>query len=287
MPKTMPTSPTNAPCLVRERIGTDAKSGHYPAPHRYRLHLSLSCSDGLRVAITHALLELSDVLPVTLLPALPDDDHDRAELGAAYAATVHGYTGPANSPALTDRWTGRLVSNHVQDILTDLSLRFRAPDRPELRPAGLAPGIDALTLRCERDIGEAAQLAGEAGAGEAGEWALETLLATLTAFDRRVADAPYVLGDELTAADVELWVALVRLDTVHRCHLGAEAVHRIAGNSALWAYARRLCAIPAFGGQLRLTEMARHHAHRCRGLEAAGAAVQIIDWTAAPNVLTR
>ncbi|SOD64009.1 putative glutathione S-transferase [Streptomyces zhaozhouensis] len=287
MPAPLPNSPTNTPCRVRERIGTDAKSGHYPAPHRYRLHLTLASPDGLRVAITHALLGLDDVLPVTLLPAPHEAGNGRTALDAAYAATLHGHTGPGASPALTDSWTGRLVSNHVPDILADLSLRFRAPDRPALRPSALAGGIDALTLRCERGIGEAAQLAGEAGAGEAGERALETLLATLTAFDRRVAGAPFVLGDELTAADVELWVALVRLDTVHRCHLGADAVHRIADHPALWAYARRLLTHPAFGGKLRLTDLTRHHAHHCRGLEAAGAAVPIIDWTAARDALTR
>ncbi|MDT0266428.1 glutathione S-transferase C-terminal domain-containing protein [Streptomyces sp. DSM 44915] len=288
MPATTPTpAHESARCLVRERIGSDAKSGHYPVPHRYRLHLSLSCADGLRVAITHALLGLADTLPVTLLPAPPDEGPERAALRAAYQATVHGYQGPASSPALTDSWTGRLVSNHVPDLLVDLSLRFRAAGRPELRPAGLAAEIDALTVRCERDIAEAAQLAGEADAGAAGERALDVLLATLAEFDRRVAGSSFVLGETLTAADVELWVALVRLDTAHRCHLGADAVHRIAGHPALWAYARRLCALPAFGGQLRLAELARAHEHCCRGLEAAGAAVQIVDWTAAPHVLTR
>jgi putative glutathione S-transferase len=77
-----------------------------------------------------------------------------------------------------------------------------------------------------------------------------------------------------------LWVTLVQLDTVHRHHLDASAVQRIAAHPALWAYARRLAAHPAFGAHLDLDGIARrHHAH-CRGLEAAGSAVQILDWAA-------
>lgn len=87
----------------------------------------------------------------------------------------------------------------------------------------------------------------------------------------------------LTAADIDLWVSLVQLDTVHRCHLDASAVHRIAGLTALWSYARRLAAHPAFGTQLDLDGIARRHHGHCRGLEAAGAAVQILDWAAHAN----
>jgi putative glutathione S-transferase len=77
-----------------------------------------------------------------------------------------------------------------------------------------------------------------------------------------------------------LWVTLVQLDTVHRHHLDASAVRRVAGHPALWAYARRLTAHPAFGRHLDLDGIARRHEARCQGLEAAGAAVQILDWAA-------
>lgn len=104
------------------------------------------------------------------------------------------------------------------------------------------------------------------------------MLRVLGSLECRLADRQFVLGDAVTAADVQLWVTLVQLDTVHRLHLDAAAVHRIAGHPHLWAYARRLAADPAFGAHLDLDGIARrHHAH-CRGLEAAGAAVQILDW---------
>lgn len=87
----------------------------------------------------------------------------------------------------------------------------------------------------------------------------------------------YLIRDEVTSAEIELWVALVRLDTVHRHHLDAVAVQSIAGHPALWSYARRPTAHPAFGAHLDLDGMDRRHHAQCRGPEAAGSAVQILD----------
>ncbi|MFD7510375.1 glutathione S-transferase C-terminal domain-containing protein [Streptomyces sp. NPDC059853] len=273
-------SHTAAP-QFRGRIFADARSGFHAAPHRYDLHLSLSCPSCLRIAITHALLGLEDSVPLTLLPAVPD----RAEGGytalhGAYAATRLGFAGPAVAPVLRDRWTGRIVSNHAPHILRDLATRFRGQDTPELYPAAAEAEIAALGELCENGINAAAQ---RAGRREADTGATAELLAALDAVEERLAEpgGPYLLGARITAADVRLWVTLVQLDTVHRWHLGADTVQRIADHPRLWAYARRLLALPAFHGNLRLKEIhRRHHAH-CRGLEAAGAAVQIIDWTAA------
>ncbi|MYW48771.1 glutathione S-transferase C-terminal domain-containing protein [Streptomyces sp. SID161] len=263
----------------RGRLGRDARSGHYAVPHRYRLHLSTACPDGLRLAVGHSLLGLDDDCPVTLLPAVPDcPSGGHSALRPLYEASAHHHTGPALAPVLSDDWSGRIVSTHAPDILRDLDL-FRGDGHTRLYPRGLSSVIEAVERMCAGGIGEAAQRAGRAGAGPAERAAaLEVLLDTLDRLERRLSGEEYLADDRITAADIELWVALVQLDTVHRCHLDAAAVHRIAGHRALWAYARRLAAHPAFGRHLDLDGIARRHHGRCQGLEAAGAAVQILDW---------
>ncbi|WP_340374522.1 glutathione S-transferase C-terminal domain-containing protein [Streptomyces sp. SS7] len=265
----------------RGRIGRDARSGHYAVPRRYRLHLSTADPDGLRIAVTHALLGLDRACPVTFLPAVPDcPDGGHAQLRPLYEASAHRYTGPALAPVLSDDWSGRIVSTHGPDIARDLARRF-AGGRAVLYPCGSESEIEAVERMCAQGIEEAAQRAGEAGADPAGRAAaLDALLATLGVLEQGLGAQPYLISDQITAADVELWVALVRLDTVHRHHLDADAVRRIAGHPALWAYARRLAARPAFGAHLDLDGIARRHHARCQGLEAAGAAVQILDWAA-------
>ncbi|MFD3486194.1 glutathione S-transferase C-terminal domain-containing protein [Streptomyces sp. NPDC058665] len=265
----------------RGRIGPDARSGHYAVPGRYRLHLSTTCPDGLRIAVTHGLLGLDTVCPMTGLPAVPDcPDGGHSALRPLYEASAHRYPGPAVAPVLSDDWSGRIVSTHAPDIMRDLARRFGGGG-PSLYPCGAEPEIEAVERMCARGIEEAAQHAGSAGGEQAErDTALGTLLETLDALEHRLVGRTYLIRDEITAADVELWVALVQLDTVHRDHLDASAVRRIAGHQTLWAYARRLAAHPAFGGHLDLDGIERRHHARCQGLEAAGAAVQILDWAA-------
>ncbi|MBO1330780.1 glutathione S-transferase C-terminal domain-containing protein [Streptomyces sp. VRA16 Mangrove soil] len=265
----------------RGRIGKDARSGHYAVPGRYRLYLSTACPDGLRLAVVHRLLVLDSACPVTFLPAVPDRSEDgHSVLRPLYEASMHRYTGPAMAPVLSDDWSGRIVSTDVPGIMRDLAHRFGG-DGPSLYPCGAEPEIEAVERMCTQGIERAAQDAGSAGAEQpVREAALDTLLETLGALEDRVAGRAYLTGDEVTAADVELWVALVHLDTVHLHHLDARAAQRIADHPALWAYARRLTAHPGFGAHLDLDGIERGHHARCHGLEAAGAAVRILDWAA-------
>ncbi|MEU8972529.1 glutathione S-transferase C-terminal domain-containing protein [Streptomyces monashensis] len=264
--------------VFRGRIGRDARSGHYAVAHRYRLHLSTAGPDGLRLAVGHDVLGLGDSCPVTLLPAVPDcPGGGHAALRPLYEASAHHYTGPALAPVLSDDWSGRIVSTRAREILRDLD-RLPHEGSAALYPCDQESVIEAVEGMCD-DIEEAAQRAGQAGGDPDGRAAaLDVLLDTLGRLERRLAGEEYLVDDRLTAADVELWVTLVQLDTVHRCHLDASAVHRIAGHRALWAWARRLAARPAFGRHLDLDGISRRHHGRCRGLEAAGAAVQILDW---------
>ncbi|MFE9446549.1 glutathione S-transferase C-terminal domain-containing protein [Streptomyces sp. NPDC006602] len=270
------TQPTPA---FRGRIGRDARSGHYAVPRRYRLHLAPACPNGLRIAVVHSLLGLDDACPVTFLDAVPDGpDGGHSALRPLYEASAHRYAGAAVGPVLSDDWSGRIVSTHAPDITRDLARHFGG-GRSALYPCGAESEIEAVERLCGQGIEQAAQAAGATGQDTAASTAgLDRLLETLAALERWLVGREYLIRDQITAADVELWVALVQLDTVHRHHLDAAAVHRIADHPVLWSYARRLAAHPAFGSHLDLDGIARrHHAH-CQGLEAAGAAVQILDW---------
>ncbi|GHA06731.1 glutathione S-transferase C-terminal domain-containing protein [Streptomyces echinoruber] len=277
----MPASSPTAVPSFRSRIGCDARSGYYAVPHRYRLHLSPSCPHCLQIAVTHSLLGLDDTLPVIPLPSVPDTpDGGYLALRPLYEAGAHQHPGPAAAPVLSDDWTGTIVSNHTPDILRDLARQFGGHG-PDLHPRGAEEAIEAVGRLCEQGITATAQRAGEPGGDSAArDTALAALLRVLDVLERRLGSREHVLGGELTLADVQVWVTLVQLDTVHRHHLDAAAVHRITDHPRLWAYARRLTGHPAFGSHLDLDGIARrHHAH-CRGEEAAGAAVQIVDWAA-------
>ncbi|WP_395359060.1 glutathione S-transferase C-terminal domain-containing protein [Streptomyces sp. YH02] len=273
--------PVSAVPAFRGRIGRDIHSGHYAVPHRYRLHVAPYDPGCLGIALTHSLLGLDDTLPLSVLPESPDTpDGGYAALRPLYEASAHLYDGPAAAPVLSDGWTGRIVSTHVPDILRDLALRFRG-EGPELLPEGQRGEIEAIADLCERSVNRAAQRAGELGlhGEDAHHDPLTVLFAALGSLERRLARHPYVLGDAPTAADVHVWVTLVQLDTVHRWHLDAAAMDRVAGYPALWAYARRLAARPEFAHRLDIEAILRRHRTHCRGREAAGAGIRLVDWS--------
>jgi putative glutathione S-transferase len=234
---------TSRPDRFRSRIGVDLAGGFYPAPRRYELFLSAGCPHSQRVAITLDLLGLRDSIVTTLLPAAPvDADGDGtalAPLRRAYEATWHRYDGPLSVPALCDRWTGRVVSNHTPDILRDLAGHLGDAVRgpvPLLYPPALLTRIEAVRDVVEEDVMRAAERAHAAAPGSAArEGALVTLLAALDLLDGRLACAPYVLGEDLTAADVDLWVALSHLED-----------GLLTPYDRLTAYVRRLAGHPAF-----------------------------------------
>ncbi|QEV09865.1 glutathione S-transferase C-terminal domain-containing protein [Streptomyces prasinus] len=274
-----PATPSPLAPVFRGRIGRDARSGHYAVPRRYRLHLSTADPACLRIAVTHTLLGLDDACAVTFLPAVPDrPDGGYTELSPLYDASAHRYTGPALAPVLSDDWSGRIVSTHAPDIARDLARRFDG-GRRAVYPRGAESEIEAVERMCAQGIDAAAGSAGKTAAEPAARaGALGTLLRTLGSLDNWLMDRDHMIRDRITVADVELWVALVRLDTVHRHHLDAGAVRDIAGYETLWAYARRLAGHPAFGGHLDVDAIARRHRAHCHAPAATGTAVQVVTW---------
>lgn len=73
--------------------------------------------------------------------------------------------------------------------------------------------------------------------------------------------------------------ALVQLDTVHRNHLDTAAVRRVADHPP-GGPRPHACRPLAFGVHLDVDGIEHCHRARCQGLEAAGAAVRILDRTA-------
>ncbi|MFF0112677.1 glutathione S-transferase C-terminal domain-containing protein [Streptomyces prasinus] len=274
-----PATPSPLAPVFRGRIGRDARSGHYAVPRRYRLHLSTADPACLRIAVTHTLLGLDDACAVTFLPAVPDrPDGGYTELSPLYDASAHRYTGPALAPVLSDDWSGRIVSTHAPDIARDLARRFDG-GRRAVYPRGAESEIEAVERMCAQGIDAAAGSAGKTAAEPAARaGALGTLLRTLGSLDNWLMDRDHMIRDRITVADVELWVTLVRLDTVHRHHLDAGAVRDIAGYETLWAYARRLAGHPAFGGHLDVDAITRRHRAHCHAPAATGTAGPVVTW---------
>ena len=234
--------------------GRITADGEFTArPFRFHVYGGWFCPWSQRVAIARALAGLEDIVTMSFVDGErdgrgwafreqygPDPVNGFTLLREVYEATEEGFDGHVSVPALWDRAGARLVSNDCHGIGIDLATRFRHLATPlvETYPEALREQIEEL----DRWLGPAVNH-GVMAAGRPGP-AREALLDAFEQLDGRLARSRYLLGEQLTEADIRLWVTLVRYD------VGANATRTINPGlhvyPHLWSYARDLYAIPAF-----------------------------------------
>ena len=265
-----------APYPFRGRITADGSSGFPAEPGRYHLYVSWACPWAHRSAIVRALVGLEDVVSMSVVDPIrdgrgwafrdgpghgPDPVNGFTLLRQAYEATEPGYDGHVSVPLLWDKATGRIVSNNFPDISIDLGTRFRewaADPGVDLYPEGLRTQIDELNERVYSDVTNGVYRCGFAPSQEAYDRAVVALFARLDELEARLADRRYLFGEQITEADVRLWVTLVRFDAVYVTHFKAN-LRRLVDYPNLWAYARDLYREPAFGGTTNFDHIKRHY----------------------------
>jgi putative glutathione S-transferase len=283
----------------RGRVGAD---GGFPAePGRYHLYISWACPFAHRSAIVRELKGLQDVVGLSVVDPLRDargwafrrgpgltldtGGSGFTFLSEAYDRT-HGepYPGRITVPVLWDTRTRRIVSNHYPDISLDLGNAFDAwaatPDL-DLYPADLRAEIDTLNDRIAETVNTGVYAAGFATAQAGYERAVHAVFATFDDLEARLGDGRrYLFGDRLTEADIRLWVTLVRFDSVYHGHFKVN-LSRLVDLPRLWAYTRRLYALPAFGGTTYLDQIKQHYYGTQRHLNPRGIvpAGPVLDWT--------
>nr|BFE71778.1 hypothetical protein GCM10020092_050790 [Actinoplanes digitatis] len=211
------------------------------------------CPWSQRVAITRALAGLEDIVGMSYVDGArdgrgwafrerygPDPVNGFTLLREVYEATEEGFDGHVCVPALWDRANTRLVSNDCATIGIDLATRFRHLAEPviETYPERLRDRIEEL----DRWLGPAVNH-GAGAAGGPGP-ARTALLEAFEQLDDRLSRSRYLLGDDLTEADVRLWVTLVRYDVGVNAERAVNPGLHVYPH--LWSYARALYRIPAF-----------------------------------------
>jgi glutathionyl-hydroquinone reductase len=257
------------------RITADGSSGYPAEPGRYHLYISWACPWAHRSAIARQLLGLEDVVSLSAVDPVRDGRgwafregagysldpvNGFALLREAYEATEPGYDGHVSVPVLWDRETGRIVSNNFPDITIDLDTQFGAFGNGayDLYPAALRPEIDAVNATVYETVNNGVYRSGMARTQEAYHDAVTKVFATLDQLEERLAGRRYLLGDQITEADVRLWVTLARFDAVYYSHFKVN-LRRLTDYPNLWAYARDLYALPAFRDTTNFDQIKRHY----------------------------
>jgi len=236
-----------------ERISNEPGAALKPEAGRYHLYAGWFCPWSQRVTLEIALKGLESVISISYVdnsrdargwafrePYGPDPINGFTLLRDAYEATEPGFDGHISVPTLWDKKLGRVVSNDFKSIGIDVATQFEEfANGVQTYPITVADQIEELDALIGPSIN---QWVGRAAKGDAD--AIEQFNKTLDQLDRRLSTQTYLLGDTLTEADIRLWVTLVRFDVhenaTHRINSGLESYPH------LWAYAKRLYALPEF-----------------------------------------
>jgi glutathionyl-hydroquinone reductase len=279
-----------------ERVTADGSSGYPAVPGRYHLYVSRACPWAQRTMIVRRLKGLEDVISMSVVDPIrdergwafregeghgPDPINGFDFLSEAYLATDPSYQGRHTVPVLWDIEQGRIVSNDFPQITIQLDTEFDAYASFNLRlyPGHLRDEIDAVNDRVYRNVNNGVYRAGFATTQAAYEEAFDDVFATLDWLDRRLATRRYLVGGQLTGADIRLFTTLVRFDTVYFSHFKCN-LRRLVDHPNLWPYTRDLFQRPGFGDTTDFDHIKRHYFgthHRINptGIVPKGPA---IDW---------
>ena len=255
-----------------DRFSADGSTGFPAVAGRYHLYACQACPWAHRSVIVRELLGLTDVIGLTYVDPIrdergwrftlePDPVEGFALLSEAYDRTDPDYSGRVTVPCIWDRETGRLVTNDYPQITLDLETEFahlHADGAPDLYPEHLRAEIDELVEPIYQDVNNGVYRAGFATTQDAYEEAYEALFSRLDALEGRLSTRRYLMGDDVTEADVRLFTTLVRFDAVYHGHFKCNR-QKIAEFEHLSGYARDLFSIPAFGGTTDFDAIKRHY----------------------------
>ena len=245
------------------RITADDADGYPVEAGRYVLYVCLACPWAHRSIIVRRLLGLQDALPMRVVDPLRDDKGWRFTLdeggvdpitGASYAMELYrrsdpAFAGRATVPFLWDTETEQIASNDYPQITLDLSTQWtalHAPGAPDLYPEHLREAVDEMAEANFFAVNNGVYRAGFATSQDTYEQAYDALFARLHELDAHLANERYLVGRQLSEADIRLYTTLVRFDAVYHGHFKCNE-RKLTEFEHLWPYARDLFQTPGFG----------------------------------------
>ncbi|HEX6248160.1 MAG TPA: glutathione S-transferase C-terminal domain-containing protein [Nocardioidaceae bacterium] len=263
------------PNRFTERPSNDPGARWPVEPGRYRLIWSRACPWAHRSRIVLGLLGLDEVISLGTVDPVRDErgwrftlDPDGrdpvlgiAYLSEAYLRTDPSYDGRVTVPALVDVESGLVVTNDFPQMTLDFSTEWREHHRegaPDLYPEALRTEIDEVADLVFRDVNNGVYRCGFATSQGAYEEAFRTLFARLDWLSERLSGQRYLVGEQITEADVRLFTTLVRFDAAYHGHFKCNR-HKLTEMPVLWGYARDLYQTPGFGDTVDFDHIKRHY----------------------------
>ncbi|SDL67669.1 putative glutathione S-transferase [Corynebacterium mycetoides] len=242
---------------------------------RYRLMAARACPWAHRTMITRRLLGLEDAISLGLAGPTHDADSwvfdvDPGDkdpvtglhrLKDAYENRFPGYPKGITVPAIVEVGTNKVVTNWFRQIPVDFNNEwtdFHREGAPDLYPEHLRAEIDEVSNRVYTYVNNGVYRCGFAATQEAYEEAYHELWENLDWLEERLGQQRYLVGNQITLADIYLYPTLVRFDPVYYGHFKASRT-KISETVNLRGYLQELFQLPGFGDTTDFTEIKQHY----------------------------
>jgi putative glutathione S-transferase len=260
----------------RARVEARADAPFPAAAGRYHLYVSLACPWAHRTLVVRALKGLEAAISVTVVDPImleggwrfsdapgcaPDGLFGAQYLHEIYTRSTPDYSGRVTVPVLWDKVTNALVNNESSEILRMLDEAFDAfATRPlaSLYPAALRPEIDALNARVYDTVNNGVYKAGFATTQAAYDAAVVPVFDTLAFLEEHLQGREWLVGGQLTEADIRLFTTLVRFDAVYHGHFKCN-LRRIVDYPRLQAHTQRVFDLPGVADTVDFDHIQRHY----------------------------
>lgn len=240
--------------------GVTGDGGFQAEPDRYHLYVALICPWASRTLIARKLKGLEAVISVSVVepwllaegwhfgdyPGAHRDTLNQAEwLHQLYTRADARFTGRATVPVLWDKKTHTIVNNESADIVRMFNSGFGelANQTLDLYPLPLRDEIDRLNVEIYPNLNNGVYRAGFATTQVSYEEAVSDVFTQLDKLESHLAQRTFLCGDQLTEADIRLFVTLVRFDAAYhglfKCNL-----RKLAEYPHLDRYLRQMLAYP-------------------------------------------
>ncbi|KAI0628529.1 glutathione S-transferase [Trametes polyzona] len=244
--------------------GVIEKGGEFePEADRYHLYVAYSCPWATRTLIVRKIKGLEEIIGTTVVAPIigehgwpfgnvvpfpgaePDPFYNAEYIKDIYLRADPNYEGRFTVPVLWDRKTETIVNNESSEIIRILNTAFNHLLPPEKASIDIYPEvhrkeIDEINEWVYDTVNNGVYKAGFATTQQAYEAAVIPLFDSLDRLEKILTGKEYLVGDQLTEADVRLFVTIVRFDPVYVGHFKCNLRTIRYGYPAIHSWLRKL-----------------------------------------------
>ena len=238
----------------RDWISKDGK--FQPEAGRYHLYVCLACPWASRCLMMRKLKGLEEIISLSVVNpvmlehgwtfedgpgVIADPIIDADYMHEIYTHVDPTYSGRVTVPVLYDKKTDTIVNNESSDIIRMMNTAFDeiGATPGDYYPADLRDEIDDINDYVYDHVNNGVYKAGFATEQQVYEKEAQNVDDALAKLNDRLEHQDYLVGDQLTEADIRLFTTLIRFEHVYFGHFKCN-LHHLTEYPHLWEYTKQI-----------------------------------------------